>query len=99
MVSTDRKGFHPTKQTKRISECSFTFETVPQKIMFNITIRQIIVVTTNIDQATKLTVTTSIDPSVCLPTRHPPSPNALRTPGLLDVVHQDRGDLELPARQ
>ena len=32
-----------------------------------------------------------------LSTRRPPSPNALRAPGLLDVVHRDRGGLGLPA--
>ena len=34
-----------------------------------------------------------------LSTRRPPSPNALRAPGLVDVVHRDRGGLGLPAGQ
>ena len=34
-----------------------------------------------------------------LTTRHPPSSNALRAPGLVDVVHRDRGGLGLPAGQ
>ena len=34
-------------------------------------------------------------PSTC----HPPSSNALRAPGLMDVVHWDRGDRGLPAGQ
>ena len=38
-------------------------------------------------------------PPFVLPTRHPPSPDASRNPGLVDVVHRDRGDLELPVRQ
>ena len=29
--------------------------------------------------------------------RHPPSPNALSAPGLVDVVHRDRGGLRLTA--
>ena len=34
-----------------------------------------------------------------LSTRHLPSPNALRAPGLVDVVHRERGGLWLPAGQ
>ena len=34
-----------------------------------------------------------------LSTRHPPSSNALRAPGLVDVVHRDRGGLGLPTGQ
>ena len=38
-------------------------------------------------------------PPFMLTSRHPPSPDALRNPGLVDAVHRDRGDLELPAGQ
>ena len=34
-----------------------------------------------------------------LPTRHPPSPHDLCNPGLVDVVHRERGDLESPPGQ
>ena len=34
-----------------------------------------------------------------LSTRHPLYPDALRNLGLVDVVHRDRGGLELPAGQ
>ena len=38
-------------------------------------------------------------PPFVLSTRHHPSPHALHNPGLVDVVHRDRGELELPAGQ